>query len=24
LKEQEEAFEPDMKCIDCHNPHVPL
>jgi len=24
LKDQEEVSVPDLKCIDCHNPHVPL
>jgi len=24
MKDQEEAFELDLTCIDCHNPHVPL
>jgi hypothetical protein len=24
LKDQEEVTAPDLKCIDCHNPHVPL
>ena len=23
MKDQESAFEPDAKCVDCHNPHAP-